>query len=124
MRPVCVVVVDVNAQDVFELSAACDQKPVEAVAADGADPALGERVRVRRPERCADDLDALASEDVVEGAAELAVAVVVRNRAGVARSESDQANWRACWVVQPPSGFVVRPAKCTRRLLSSRKKST
>ena len=76
MRPVCVVVVDVDAQDVFELSAACDQEPVEAVAADGADPALGERVRVRGPERCADDLDALASEDVVEGAAEFAVAVV------------------------------------------------
>jgi hypothetical protein len=34
----------------------------------------------------------------------------IRNRAGVARSESDQANWRACWVVQRPSG--VRGAAC------------
>src|SRR6266508_66912 len=58
------------------MSAACDQDPVEAVAPDSTDPAFGERVRVRRPERCADDLDALASEDIVEGAAELAVAVV------------------------------------------------
>ena len=76
MRPVGVVVLDVDTQDTIELSAACDQEPVEAVAANRADPALGERVRVRRPKRGADDLDALALEDVVEGAAELAVAVV------------------------------------------------
>jgi len=68
--------VDVDAEDVLELSPADDQDPVEAVAADGSDPTFGERVRLRRPERCADDLDALASEDVVEGAAELAVSVV------------------------------------------------
>src|SRR2546429_6631846 len=76
VRPMRVVVLDVDAQDVFELSAACDKEPVEAVPADGADPALGERVRVRRAKRCADDLDALALEYLVEGAAEFAVAVV------------------------------------------------
>jgi hypothetical protein len=38
--------------------------------------------------------------------------------------ESDQANCRACWAVQRPSGFAVQPATWTRRLLSSRKKST
>jgi hypothetical protein len=74
--PVGVVVLDVRAQDALELSAADDQKPVEAVAADGADPAFGERVRLRHPERGADDLDAFALEDGVEGAGELAVAVV------------------------------------------------
>jgi hypothetical protein len=116
--------VDVNAEDVFELSPAYDQEPVEAVAADGGDPALSERVRVRGAERCADDLDALASEDVVEGAAELPSRSWIRNRAGVARSESDQGNWRACWVVQRPSRFAVQPVKCTRRLPSSMKKST
>jgi hypothetical protein len=76
MRPVRVVVVDVDAEDALELPAAGDQEPVEAVAADGADPALRERVRLRRPKWGADDLDALASEDVVEGAAELAVTSV------------------------------------------------
>src|SRR6266498_4174306 len=76
MPPVNVVVVDVGAQDMFELSAAYDQEPVEAVSADGADPTLGERVRVRRAKGCADDLDGLALEDLVEGTAELAVAVV------------------------------------------------
>ena len=68
--------VDVDAEHLLELSPADDQGPVEAVAADGADPALGERIRLRRPERRADDLDALALEDHVEGMAEFAVAVV------------------------------------------------
>ena len=78
MRPMAVVVVDVDAEHLLELSPADDQDPVEAVAADGADPALGERVRLRRPERCADDLDAVALEDLVEDTAELAVSVVNR----------------------------------------------
>jgi hypothetical protein len=116
-------VVDIDAEDALELPAAGDQEPVEAVAADGADPAFGERVRPRRPKRGADDLDALASEDVVEGAAELAV-TIVDNRAGVARSESDQASCRACWAIQRPSGFPVQPAKCARRPLNSMNKST
>ena len=67
MRPMRVVVVDVDAKDTFKLSAAADQEPVEAVAADGAHPALGERVRLRRPEGGADDLDALATKDLVKG---------------------------------------------------------
>jgi hypothetical protein len=58
------------------LPAAADQEPVEAVASDGADPAFGERVRLWRPEWRADDLDAFASEDLVEDIAELAVTVV------------------------------------------------
>ena len=62
MRPMRVVVVDVDAKNTFKLSAAADQEPVEAVAADGAHPALGERVSLRRPEGGADDLDALASK--------------------------------------------------------------
>src|SRR5213080_1507252 len=76
MRPMAVVMVDVDAEHLLELSPADDQDPVEALAADGADPALGERVRLRRPEWCADDLDSVASEDLVEDAAELAVSVV------------------------------------------------
>ena len=76
MRPVGVVVIDIDAQDTLELPAAADQEPVEAVAADGADPAFGERVCLGRAKRGADDLDAFGSEDLVEGAAELAVAVV------------------------------------------------
>jgi hypothetical protein len=67
---------DVHAKDMFELSAARDQEPLETVTADRADPAFGEGVRVRRAERGTDDLDAHASVDIVEGTSELAVAIM------------------------------------------------
>jgi hypothetical protein len=76
MRPVGVVVVDVDAQDALELSAAGDQEPIEAVAASRANEALSDRVRLRRSKWRADDLDAFAFEDVVEVAAEFAVSIV------------------------------------------------
>jgi hypothetical protein len=76
MWPMGVVVVDVDAQDALKLVATDDQEPVEAVAPNGADPAFGERVCPRRSKRGANDLDVFALEDVVEGAAEFAVAVV------------------------------------------------
>src|SRR2546430_17378994 len=104
MGPVDVVVVDVDVQDARELPAAGDEEPVEAVAADGADPAFGERVGLRRPKWGADDLDALASEDLVERAAELAVAVVDQESGRRLSSDSDQASCRACWAIQRPSG--------------------
>jgi hypothetical protein len=83
MRPVRVVVLHVNTQDALELAPACDQEPVEAVAANRSDPAFRERVRIGRPKRRSYDLDALALEDIVEGAAELAVAVVDQEPDGV-----------------------------------------
>ena len=71
-----VVVVDVDAQDALELPAAGDQDPVEAVAADGTDPAFRECVCLWRAKWGADDLDAFAAENIVEVAAELAVTIV------------------------------------------------
>src|SRR5918994_6328732 len=79
MWPVLVVVAAVDAEHVLEVAAAEDEDAVEAVGADGADPALGEGVRVRRLDGCADYLDAFAPEDVVEGVAELRVAIVDEN---------------------------------------------
>ena len=60
----------------FEVAAAEDQQPVEALVSDGADEALGVGVCLRRADRCADDPDSFATEDLVEGGAELAVSVV------------------------------------------------
>jgi hypothetical protein len=109
MWPMGVVVVDVDAQDALELPSAGDQEPVEAVAADGADPAFGERVCLWRLKWGGDDLDAFAAKDIVEVATELAVAVLDQE-AGPCRSpESDQASCRACSAVQRPSGFAVQP---------------
>ena len=76
MRPVLVVVAAVDAEHVLEVAAAEDEDPVEAVGANRAHPALGEGVRVRRLNRRADHLDALGAEDLVEGVAELRVAIM------------------------------------------------
>src|SRR6266540_1015009 len=59
----------------FEMSAVEDQQPVETLRSDGADEALGNRIRLRRSHRRADDLDPFTSEDDVEVTRELAVAI-------------------------------------------------
>ena len=76
MRPMSVVVVRESAEGAFELAAARDQQPIEALSTDGTDEALGDGVRLRRSERRPDDLESLGSEDLVEGASELAVSIV------------------------------------------------
>jgi hypothetical protein len=89
--PVLVVVADIDAKNVFELAAAEDQEPIEALLPRGADPALDVRVRVRRLQRRPDDPYSLAAEDVVAGAAELGVTVVdekLRSLAASSRSIS------------------------------------
>jgi hypothetical protein len=70
-----VVVVDEHVEHMQEMAAVEDEEPVEAFSVGGADEALGERVRLRGAHRCLDDLDVFASEDGVEAAGELGVAV-------------------------------------------------
>ena len=83
VRPVSVVMSGVDAEHVLEVAAVDDQDPVEALAPEGAEPALGLRVRVRGPDRRPDDLHAFAAEDLVEVAAEFAVAVVKQKPEGL-----------------------------------------
>ena len=68
MRTMAVVVIDVGVQDALELATARDQDPFEALAPHGADEALGKCVRLRSLDRCSDDLDPLAADDLVVGA--------------------------------------------------------
>ena len=75
MWPVLVAVAAVNAECVFEVAVAEDEDSVETISAESADPALGVSVRVRRLDRRVDHPDALTPEDLVEGVAELRVAV-------------------------------------------------
>ena len=76
VRAFLVVVRRVDAEDVFEVAAAEDQEPVEALGSDGADEALGVSVGLRRADRCVDHPDPFAAKDLAEGGGELAVAVV------------------------------------------------
>jgi hypothetical protein len=71
VRAVPVVVLDVLAQQLFEVSLIPDEGPVAELATHGADPAFRERVGDRRIRRGADDRGALAGEDCVERAREL-----------------------------------------------------
>src|SRR5438045_2924087 len=89
MWPVLVVVAAVDAEHVLEMTAADDEDPVEAVGADCAHPAFGEGVRVRRLNWRADDLDAFGAEDLIEGVAELRVAIVDEESEGVLVAELD-----------------------------------
>lgn len=70
-----VVMVDVNVEHALEVSSAEDQDSVETFTPDGADEALGVRVRPRRSYWCADHLDPFAPEDLVEDGGVLAVAI-------------------------------------------------
>jgi hypothetical protein len=85
--PVLVVVAAVDAEHVLEMAAADDEDPVEAVGANRAHPALGEGVRVWGLDRRANHLDALGPEDLVEGVAELRVAIVDGEPEGVLVAE-------------------------------------
>src|SRR4029077_12137090 len=71
-----VVVLPVDAEHVFEMPSTEDEDPVEAIGANGANPALGVSICVRRLDRRADHSDAFAPEDLIEGVVELRVAVV------------------------------------------------
>ena len=69
MRPAAVVVIGVDAEDAFEVPAPEDQQPVEAFAADAADPALHMSVRVRCLDGRADHPDVRVPGESVEAAA-------------------------------------------------------
>lgn len=117
VRPLAVVVIDVDAEELFELAAVGDQEPVEALRADGSDAALGDRVRTGGR---------------------------VSSRSGLARCErpsrTDRSTlspgcgsrlgspvklrFRACWVTQPPLTLVVELASQTLRLECSMKNDT
>jgi hypothetical protein len=72
---VLVEVSGVLGQCVFEVAAVEDQHSVEQLAANGADPSLGDRVRPGRPHRCAQDTDTLAGEPGIEDVGELAIPI-------------------------------------------------
>ena len=76
MRPVLVVVAVVDPEDVLKVAPAEDEDPIKAVGTNRPHPPFGVGVRVWGLERRPDHLDALGPEDLVEGVAELGVAVV------------------------------------------------
>ncbi len=84
-----VVVADVVDDEAFELSLVPDDGAVEQLSSQGCDPAFSESVRDRGADRALEDLEALGSEDLVEGvkAASSAAAPRPNRSIGVYRSE-------------------------------------
>ena len=75
MRTALVAMIDVLGEHRFEVTSRVDEQVVEAVFTDGADPGLGERVRVGGPDGGLDDPDPICGEDCVEGPGELGVPI-------------------------------------------------
>jgi hypothetical protein len=72
---VFVVVINELAQDLLEMAPTEDEEPIEALTADGAYEALGERIGTRRLNGRLDDSDAFGAEHLVETGGELRVSV-------------------------------------------------
>jgi hypothetical protein len=124
VRAMPVVVLDVDSKDPIQVAAPDDQQPIQALGADRPHPALRDRVRVGRLDRCPQHGGALRAEHVVEGAANLASRSRSKKRTGRLRSSNASKRLRACWVTQVPSGLAVTPARWTRRVSSSMKNNT
>jgi hypothetical protein len=75
MRTMPVVMSHVDSKDSVQVRASHDQQPVQALGTDRADKPFCDGVRVGRLDRCQPHLGALRAEEVVEGAAELRVAI-------------------------------------------------
>ena len=124
VRPVIVVVAFELVQHGSGVSFIDDQDSVEEFAADGADEALGDRVRPRCPHRRLDDAGVEGGEDGVEGGGELGVAVADEEPEARPASSRSMSRLRACWVSQAAVGWAVTPRMCTRRVACSMTKNT
>ena len=122
MWPLAVVMVDIDAEHVLEVAAVENQQPVEALRADGADEAFGDRIRLRRSHRRLRNPDTFAAEDLVEGTA-VPTVTVAEQEADAALAEV-QAEVSRLLGYHSPVGFLVQPASQTRRFACAMKKST
>src|SRR5947208_3644135 len=64
--PVAVVMLHEDVEDPLEMLGVQDQQPVETLGPNGAHEPLRDTVRLRRPKRCANDLEPTASQHVVK----------------------------------------------------------
>ena len=105
------VVVGENAEDAFEVASVHDQEPVETLGADGADEALGGRVRLRRSHRVLMIWMPSLAKTASKSRVNLLSRSRIKKRNDPGCPWSVQANWRACWVTQGPVGPHQRSAR-------------
>jgi len=76
VRPLAVVMTNVDPEDALEVASGQDEQPVQALGPHRSDPSFAEGVGPRCPDGGADHLQALGYERVIERTTELGVAVV------------------------------------------------
>ena len=101
-----------------------DQEPIQTLRANCPHEPLRDAVRLRRTKGRENDLYPFGLKDPVKTLCELLIPVANQVAELSGRSAKVHVSCRACCVTHGPFGFGVQPAKCTRRVPSSMKKST
>src|SRR5215208_6098532 len=119
MRPVPVVVLDVDSQDLLQVPATHDEQPVQALGPHRPDPALGVGVSVGAFTGVTNTLASSEQNMSSNPRQNFASRSRTRKRTRHPRSSRTSSRLRACWVTRRPLGLGVIPAKWTRRVSSS-----
>ena len=104
VRPMSVVVVDIDTQDLLKVSAADNQQPVQTLGTHRADPTLRIGVGVRGADRRPDHRDALRGQHRVEGRRELGIAIVDEEAGGRALVLQRPGQITCCWATHAAVG--------------------
>jgi hypothetical protein len=111
VRPMSVVVLDVDPQDLLKVSAADNQQPVQTLGTHRPDPPFRVSVRVRPPAGVTSIWAPSEPSTSSNARVNLASRSRSRNRSRRPHSPSTSSRLRACWVTHGPSGLAVTPAK-------------
>jgi hypothetical protein len=123
VRAATVVVMGMVPKDCLQVARSDDQDPIEALGPDRLYPPFCEGVGARCPDRSANDIDAIGSEDRIEAVAVLGIAIVdeeSHGRASILEADREV----ACPLSDPYRVGAVQPATWIRLLESSMKNST
>jgi hypothetical protein len=100
---------DIDAKDLLQVPAPSDQQPVQALGADGLNPALRGGVGLWRPGRGHQHVAAFRADHVVEAVGARGVMVADQERTCCPRSPEHQQQVAGLLVTQRPSGWAVTP---------------
>ena len=116
--------VDEDANDLLEMRAVEDQEPIQTLRANRPYEPFRDTVCLARAKRRANALYPIALEDSVKTLGELLIPIANQEAERFLALRQCPRQLPACCVTHGPFGLAVQPAKCTRRLPSSMKKST
>lgn len=119
MRSLAVVMLDVHTEHSLEVPLAEDEHPIEALGPDRPDPALREGVGLGSTYGREDHLRLVALNTASKLDVYFESRSLIRNRKVVRSSARSNERFRACWVTQAESGFLVAPSTRTRLVASS-----